>query len=96
MCCFFITLFAFGPRIAFLILWLRRPAEILLVFQSWIWPVLGLLFLPWTTLAYLLVYGTNGIVGLDFVWLGLAVFADLGTYSSGAYKRKQVSGYRGP
>ena len=36
-------------------------------FSSWIWPLLGLLFLPWTTIAYVLawgpVYGVSGFWG---------------------------------
>lgn len=96
MCCFFISLFALGPRIAFLVYWLWRPAVVQLTFKGWILPLLGLIFLPWTTLMYVLVYGANGIVGFDWVWLGLALVFDIASYSSGAYKRKQVPGYRGP
>lgn len=93
MCCFFITLFALGPRFALLIWWLLRPALFNLTFSSWIWPLLGLIFLPWTTLMYVLVYGANGIVGFDWVWLALAVVADIASYSSSAYKRKDVPFY---
>ena len=65
-------------------------------FQTWIWPLLGLIFLPWTTLMYVFVSGVNGIVGLDWLWIGLAVVADVASYSASAYKRKQVPGYTGP
>jgi hypothetical protein len=54
MCCFLVALFAFGPRLAFLIYWLLQPAYISSVFNTWIWPLLGLIFLPWTTLMYAL------------------------------------------
>ncbi len=84
MCCFFTTLLLFGPRLAVLIWWLIRPGYYMLVFNTWIWPLLGLIFLPWTTLMYLIV-GGNGIIGFDWVWLGLAVLADLGSYGGGAY-----------
>lgn len=93
MCCFFLTLMAFGPRLAFLIYWLIRPAYVDLVFKTWIWPLLGLIFLPWTTLMWVLVYGANGIVGFDWVWVGLALIGDIATYTSGAYKRKSVPFY---
>jgi hypothetical protein len=96
MCCFFLSLLFLGPRFAFLVYWLFRPGIVSATFNTWIWPLLGLIFLPWTTLMYVLVYGANGIVGFDWVWLGLAVVADIFTYSSGAYKRKEVPYYTGP
>ena len=93
MCCFFVSLFALGPRFAFLVYWLFRPAYVQQVFNSFIWPLLGLIFLPWTTLMYVLVYGANGIVGFDWVWLGLALAGDIAAYAGGVYKRKDVPGY---
>ena len=93
MCCFFLSLVFFGPRLAFLIYWLIRPVYINAVFQTWIWPLLGLIFLPWTTLMWVIVYGANGIVGFDWLWIGLSLVADIATYSSGAYKRKSIPYY---
>ena len=93
MCCFFLSLLFLGPRFAFLVYWLIRPAYINTVFNTWIWPLLGLIFLPWTTLMWVLVYGANGIVGFDWVWVGLALVGDIATYTSGAYKRKTIPGY---
>jgi hypothetical protein len=95
MCCFFIALFAFGPRLAFLIYWLVPQGRVMvnMAFQGWFLPLLGLIFLPWTTLMWVIVYGVNGIVGFDWVWIGLALAADIATYTSGAYKRKDVPGY---
>jgi len=96
MCCFFTTLLLFGPRLAVLIWWLFRPAYYMFVFQTWIWPLLGLIFLPWTTLMYLIVYGANGITGFDWIWLGLAFLADLASYGGGAYgNRSRIPGYGG-
>ncbi|HMK09491.1 MAG TPA: hypothetical protein VK449_10725 [Anaerolineales bacterium] len=93
MCCFFMVLAFFGPRLAFLVYWLIRPAYVQLVFNTWIWPLLGLVFLPWTTLMYVLVYGSNGIVGFDWVWIGLALALDIATYAGNAARRKSVPGY---
>jgi hypothetical protein len=96
MCCFFVALFFFGPRLAFLIWWLINPVLINATFNTFIWPLLGLIFLPWTTLMYVLVYGANGIVGFDWVWLGLSVVADVISYGGGVYRRKDVPYYTGP
>ena len=56
-------------------------------------PFLGLLFLPWATLMYVIVYPVGGF---DWVWLGMAFLADLASYSGGAYNRRSVPGYTGP
>ena len=99
MCCFFTTLLFFGPRLAFLIYWLIPIGRIniLAAFNTWIWPLLGLIFLPWTTLVYVLIYRpASGLIWLDWVWLGLAFLADIGGYVGGARNRRQVPGYTGP
>ena len=95
MCCFFTSLFFFGPRLAFLIYWLipYGRLKVAATFSTWIWPLLGLIFLPWLTLMYVIVFP---VVGFDWVWLGLALLADIASYSGGAYKRKEVPYYTGP
>ena len=86
MCCLFTTLLLLGPRAATLVWWLINPVRFDLAFKGWIWPLLGLIFLPWTTLMYLIVWSPlTGIYGFDWVWLGLAVVADLASYGGGAY-----------
>ena len=38
---------------------------------SWFWPILGIIFLPFTTLMYVLLWTpVNGVGGFDWVWLG--------------------------
>ena len=55
--------------------------------------MLGLIFLPWTTIMFVLV-APAGIVGWDWLWLGLAVFADIAWYTGGA-GRKRIPNYQG-
>ena len=52
MCCFFMVLMFLGPRFAFLVVWLTRQGQFLInqAFDTYIIPLLGLIFLPWTTL----------------------------------------------
>ena len=88
MCCFFTTLVLLGPRFAVLIWWLIRPVYYNLVFNTWIWPLLGIIFLPWTTLMYLIL-GGGPLIGFDWVWLGLALLTDLGSYGGGAYGNRE-------
>ena len=95
MCCFFSTLLFFGPRLGFLVYWLIPIGRlrIFAAFSTWIWPLLGLIFLPWTTLMYVMIFP---VIGFDWLWLGLAFMADITSYAGGAYNRRQVPGYRGP
>jgi hypothetical protein len=95
MCCFLTSLFLLGPRAAILVWWLINPVRWQLTFDTWIWPLLGFIFLPWTTLMYVLVALPNGIVGFDWILLALAVLADIGMYAGGGYgNRSRIPGYR--
>jgi hypothetical protein len=99
MCCFFTTLLFFGPRLAFLIYWLVWPVRVYAVLDTWIWPLLGLIFLPWTFLMYVIVATPGpglGLIGFDWVWVGLALLADIAGYAGGVQNRSKVPGYPGP
>lgn len=89
MCCFITALLLAGPRLAILVWWIYTPAYITTLFQNWIWPLLGWVFLPWSTLMYMAVAG-GGIVGFDWIILGLGVFADMSTYFGGYRERERV------
>lgn len=98
MCCAFLSLVLLGPRVFNLFWWLFQPLRWQLAFANWggiwwLWPTLGILFLPWTTLMYVLV-APGGLVGLDWLWLGLMLLADFASYGGGA-ARKQIPGYQG-
>jgi hypothetical protein len=74
---------------------LINPFRFSAAFSSVIWPILGIIFLPWTTLMYLIVWSpATGIVGLDWLWLGIAVVTDIGSYAGGGYgNRNRIPGY---
>ena len=84
MCCIFTFLLLLGPRFANVIWWIAQPARWDLAFSTWLWPVLGIVFAPWTTLMYVIV-APAGVNGLDWLWIALAVVADIGFWSGGAY-----------
>ncbi len=94
MCCFLTVLLFIGPRAAILVWWLLQPARWQLAFGSnFLLPLLGFLFLPWLTLAYVLV-APGGIVGLDWIILGLGLLIDLGQWSGSGYRHRDRLGYR--
>jgi hypothetical protein len=97
MCCAITTLFLLGPRFFGALWWIVSPGVWAIAFGgSWFWPLLGLVFLPWVTLMYVLV-APGGIEGLDWLWLGLALVADIGSYAGGGYgNRNRIPGYGTP
>ena len=100
MCCAFLTLAILGPRIFGVIWWLFSPLRWEKAFTDfaggnlwWIWPVLGIIFLPWTTIMYVIV-SPGGVVGWDWLWLGLMLVADIMWYAGGGF-RKRIPSYEG-
>ena len=91
MCCFFTALLFVGPRLAILVWYLFTPVYVNSAFDSFIWGFLGFLFLPWTTLMYIAIY-PGGIIGFDWILLGLGIFADMAGYFGGYRHRERVPG----
>jgi len=82
MCCFVLLLGALGPRFAILWIWLFG-SRVDLAFGSALWPLLGLLVAPWTTLMYLIVWSPGGgVSGAEWILVGLGVMLDIATYSA--------------
>jgi hypothetical protein len=83
MGCLFVLLAAFAPRLLVIFAWIARPNYFDSVFETWIFPLLGLIFLPFTTLMWLLAGAPpEGIEGLDWLWIVLAVLLDLTHYGN--------------
>jgi hypothetical protein len=83
MGCLLVLGAAFAPRLVVVFAWIARPVYFGSVFDTWIFPLLGLLFLPFTTLMWLLVGGPPlGVHGLDWLWIVLAVMLDLSHYGN--------------
>ncbi|MCJ7513028.1 MAG: hypothetical protein MUO23_08670 [Anaerolineales bacterium] len=79
-------------RFFLLFAWIGRPLAFNAAFGGWIMPCLGFLFLPFTTLMWLiLVQGVGRVSGLDYLWLGLAVVLDLASVgAAGASNRHRI------
>jgi hypothetical protein len=98
MCCVISILLVFGSRLAIIFWWLIDPQRFTAavralnlpgVLPEWVWSLLGLIFLPWTTLAYLFVF-PGGIAIFEWILLGIAVLVDLSAYTSGYRSRKEL------
>jgi hypothetical protein len=84
VCCLFTMFALIGPRGLIVLWWLVQPVRWNATFDTFILPFLGFLFLPWTTVAYVLV-APEGVTGLDFLLLALAVALDVSSWFGGAY-----------
>lgn len=40
-------------------------------------PLLGVIFLPYTTIMYILTYSMTGVAGWDWIWIGLGLVVDI-------------------
>jgi hypothetical protein len=100
MCCFTTIFLVLISRVAIVVWWLANPQSHNLPFKSWILPgfpaipawfitLLGGIFLPWTTLAYLLLF-PGGIVGTDWIVLGVAFLIDLASHGGTYYHRSRI------
>jgi hypothetical protein len=97
MCCLFTILVLLGPRVLLAFWWLVDQTRFNLVFNTWFWPLLGIIFVPWATLMYLLVWQFfGGVDGWGWVWVGLGLLADIASYAGGGYRnRNRIPGYPG-
>ena len=92
MCLFFITLFL-GPRVGILFWWLVNPSRWSSAFDTFIWPALGFVFLPWTTLMFVAVAPFGNVDGWDWFWLALSFMADAASYTTGGWSNRSRLGY---
>jgi hypothetical protein len=87
MCCAIAVLFALGPRAAILVWWLFDQLRWAAAFDTFIWPFLGFLLAPWTTLMYVAVFPA-GITGFDYLFLGLGIVFDVFSWFGGGYTNR--------
>jgi hypothetical protein len=89
MGCLFGLMAGLFPRFMLLIFWIARPERVDAVFTSVVWPILGIVFLPLTTLMYVLLWRPGvGVTGGDWFWIGLAALFDLAHW--GASSRRDA------
>jgi hypothetical protein len=55
--------------------------------------LVGLVFLPFTTIMFCLVYSpaAGGVVGANWIWVALGLLLDITSYSGGGYGQRHRS-----
>ena len=90
MCCWLGCLGILGPRITLVVMWLTGYLGT--AYRTTLWPLLGFLFVPVTTIAYAIIMNTHGSVeGIYTVAMVLAVLFDLGILGGARRGREDES-----
>jgi hypothetical protein len=92
--CLLAFLIAAAPRLVLIFAAIFGTRWDLVWRGNWVLPILGIIFLPYTTVMYMLVWNpVGGIVGFDWVWLGLGFLLDLMKWASIYQSRQGIPGY---
>jgi hypothetical protein len=97
-------LLAFGasvaPRLFLILAWIFSDRWPRVWGNDFILPLLGIIFLPYTTIMYMLVWTPTGINGWDWLWIILGLFLDFWKWTQVWANRQKgmemASGYYAP
>jgi hypothetical protein len=88
MGCLVVLLAFVSPRLALFFIFLFSNL-LSRAFDSWVVPLLGFFLLPWTTLAYAVMWASsNRVYGFEWFIVILAFLLDLGSYASRGRARR--------
>ncbi len=88
-CCLIAALLAIGPRFALFLTWIFTNF-VDRAFSGFLLPLIGLIFLPWTTLFYVFAYvPVAGVSGIGWFFVALGFFFDISAYAGGGRAQKQ-------
>jgi len=89
MGCLLAVLAAISPRLALVLVWIFTNL-VDRAFEGFVLPLLGLIFLPLTTLVYVLAYRPGfGVSGWGWFFVFLGLLFDLGSYGGGVFSRRR-------
>jgi len=91
MCCVISAIVFIGPRAGLFVWWLFNPTRFGMVFDNIFLPILGGIFVPITTLTYMVLYrpGVNPLTGVDWLWIAIALLIDFSLYGGGVFSRRR-------
>ena len=86
MCgCVFALFAGFAPRLAFAFMWLFTPMVNRAFGGAWLWPLLGIIFLPFTSLMFVFSWSPAGLSLWGWLFVLIGFLIDIGSYSGSAY-----------
>lgn len=75
--CFLALAVVVAPRVMLVLAWLFSERWDGVWGGDWLWPLLGFLLAPYTTVMYMLAWTSAGIAGWDWMWIILGVLLDI-------------------
>jgi hypothetical protein len=82
-CCALVLASWISPRFVLFLVWIFGD-RLDIAYDSFITGFAGFLFLPWTTFMYAFAYAPrDGVTGIGWVFVALALLADLSTWLGG-------------
>jgi len=81
--CIIFLLALIGPRVALFFTWVFT-GFVDRAYDNAVVPVLGFVFLPWTTLVYALAHDGRGVSTLGWAFVALGLLADVSSYTASA------------
>ena len=89
-CCLLAAVSLLLPRVTMFFIWALTDL-FTQAFDTWLWPVLGFIFMPYTTLAYLaaMVLNNHQLTGGWIVLVVVAVLIDFGSLGGSASSRRR-------
>jgi hypothetical protein len=94
--CLLVFGLALAPRAVLVLAWIFSDRWNIVWHGDFLVPLLGIIFLPYTTIMYMLVWTATGIQGWDWLFILLGVFLDITHYGQVAANRENMPGYSGP
>lgn len=87
---------AVAPRIVLILAWIFGDRWDAVWQGEWVWPLLGIIFLPYTTIMYLLAWtpalgGGASIEGWDWMWIIMGLFLDIMKWGQMLANRKEAT-----
>ena len=94
MGCLFALFAGLFPRLGLFTVWIARPALVNAAFDTWIFPLIGIIFLPFATLIYVVLYTPGvGLTGWEWFWVVVAGLLDITHSLASAIQRRQIPGF---
>jgi hypothetical protein len=78
-----------GPRFALGYIWIFTTL-VDRAYDNVIVPVIGFVFLPWTTLMYALAYDGNDVSPIGWVFVAIGLLSDVGSHAASARRGRQM------
>jgi hypothetical protein len=71
-----------APRVVFGLMWFLGD-RVDPAFDTNVWPILGLIFVPWASILYVLLWSpVEGVMGYEWVIVGVAAVVDVISWAS--------------